>query len=190
MRYALYDGDRLLAYTELDIPCVQSHLRQGFLSPTDLGETVLTQATRVPATLAALRRARQRSATVDPQLHRDVDDAMARRDALKWVVRDERGCEFAFDFLRVYDLQDTSYDDAFDDDSYENSYDADDADLAEGIDALDLDSSLDCLNSEDWTESLRWTDDATWLDIDERWETARFLIQIIVGTPEWRERRR
>ena len=180
MRYSLWSHNRLVAHTALDIPCVQDHLRQGFLDPTPEGQRLLVDATGVFAICA--RRPRNFSEwSKDDAYLAAFTRAVERREALDLVLRDEAGAIFECDFIRVYDLYDLSRQIDADDDSDERE--------APWLDPLDeedeIDSDLVTEMEEDWST----TDDLDlytpgWIPHDERWDTMQYHIQVFLKRPD------
>lgn len=170
MPYSLWSHGRLLGHTDLDIPCVQSHLRQGFIDPTELGERLLPDAVGVPAACVELHRIRKLRGSddwaADSELFRA---AVERREALDLKLRDENGDDFEFDFVRVYDLRDTSWEDDIDDDE----------------DDIEVDAEFAAAIEEDLA-SLRESDmyGSTWSPVDERWDTMRYHIMVHLDRPD------
>lgn len=180
MRFALYSHDTLVGFTALDIQCVQSSLRQGFLEPADGADAILDAATGVPPVLAASMRARRKNAgAFDAELDAAVQNALRARDTLDLSLHDEQGKPFDCDFIRIYDLRDSSFelgDDVCDDadDELEGGLDADwevqEASWDEDDDSLEAFFGL--------------ADDSPSIPFDERWDTERFLIQVFLHRPE------
>ena len=105
MPYSLWSRDRLLGHTALDMPCAQDRFRQGFLEPTPLGRRLLVDATGVVAICG--RRVDRTGAASDAYLAA-FTRAVERREALNLVLCDDAGETFDCDFIRIYDLFDTS----------------------------------------------------------------------------------
>src|SRR3954462_481808 len=137
MRYSLWSHNRLVAHTELDIPCVQDHLRQGFLHPTPEGQRLLVDATGVSAICAKRPRKFSEWSNDDAYLAA-FTRAVERREALDLMLRDESGATFECDFIRVYDLFDRSWENASDDD-----FDEQEAPCLDPLDPLDEHDDID-----------------------------------------------
>jgi hypothetical protein len=184
LRYSLWSSGRLLGHTDLDLETHQSRFIHGFIDPTTLGERILPDATGVVAVTA--RRPRHRAADgFDDNYLRDFRAAVNRREALGLILRDQDGDTFECDFIRVYDLRDTSYTET-------EPLDADELELdfeAEGEDGEDDDSE-----TEDWAaaleEDLALRADSemygsTWAPPeDERWETMQYYLQVYLNVPD------
>ena len=103
MRYSLWSRGRLVGRTDLDVHTISASMRQGFIEPTPEGLELLSDATGVPRALAESRRGqRARGGRVDSDLAL-IQQAIDRREALAFELRDESGAIFEFDFIRVYD---------------------------------------------------------------------------------------
>jgi hypothetical protein len=176
MPYTVWSQGVLVGHTELDIPCVQSAIRQGFIAPTDEGRRLLAIAAGVPAACARLNRATRRSGG----RHRVVEKnafrlACDRREALNLEMRDEDGVPVSMKFIRVHDIQSDPFEDADarDDELVgpEGQMDEHRAELeAEIADVVsELASSVE---GEEWKEEL---------DPDPRWETTQYCCMIFLG---------
>ena len=164
MSYTLWSRDRLLGHTDLDIPCVQDFIRQGFIEPTDLGNRLLPDATGVPRACAASERAARAAGKRWPE--RDLTEfrrACARREALDLELRDETGERFTYEFLRVYDLQDRSGDD----------FEDDDEPLSPEVEAAIAEEVAEI--SESFEEDVYGS---SWPPPDSRWETMRYHVMV------------
>jgi hypothetical protein len=108
MRYSLWSHDRLLGYTELDIPTITPTMRQGFVEPIPEGRRLLEDATGVWRAMAERKR-RQRARGGEELAEDDdiVTTAMGRRETLDLELRDDRGDVFESEYIRVYDLFDS-----------------------------------------------------------------------------------
>jgi len=106
MRYSLWSHDRLVGYTDLDIPTVTVSMRQGFVDPTPEGKQLLEDATGVWRAMAERKRLRRaRGGEELPEDDDLVNAAFDRREALDLQLRDEHGEAFG-EWIRVYDLRD------------------------------------------------------------------------------------
>lgn len=107
MRYSLWSHDRLVGYTDLDIPTVTPTMRQGFVEPTDEGKSLLEDATGVWRAMATRKRLqRARDGEELPEDDELVLVAMERRECLDLELRDESGEVFG-EWIRIYDLFDS-----------------------------------------------------------------------------------
>lgn len=177
MPYTLWSHGRLVGHTDLDIPCVQDHIRQGFIEPTEEGRRILVDATGVPAVMAEGRRGRRDGTKDDDTVMAEFSAACDRREALELELRDEDGARFECDFIRVYDLQDQSlHDDVFDaelDETLEpvseEERQADDDERA----AFERDLAVLLEDVEDKYGS-------SWSPPDERWETMQYHMVVFL----------
>jgi hypothetical protein len=180
MTYTLWGRDRLLGHTDLDLPHVQPHVRLGFVEPTEEGKRLLPDAAGVPATTAALHRAR---GMVDDRddAHRtqvaDFNSACDRREALNLELRDETGGAVPCWFIRIYDLQDES---STDEDTEGDTQEFDDAFDDELEDEFEGDTDFDGAPTA-WLEDD--CSDASWQPPDERWDTMQYHIQVYLYDP-------
>lgn len=182
MTYTLWGRDRLLGHTDLDLPHVLPHVRLGFVEPTEEGKRLLPDAAGVPATTAALWRARGMDDDRDDKLRTEVADfnaACDRREALNLELRDESGGVVPCWFIRIYDLQDQAWIDE-DIDSDETEFDdaLDDALEEEFEDEIDFDSHAPQALFED-----DLLDGSSWQPPDERWDTMQYHIQVYLYDP-------
>jgi len=173
MRYSLWSHDCLVGYTDLDIPCVTDYLCQGFLEPTPQSGPALLDATGV-ARICAIRPECPSGSRAEKAYLAEFMRACRRREALNFVLRDESGEEFEFDFIRIWDLRD----DPCERRPRETQKVEDeemDADLfAEFEEELMLDE-----------ESRQYG--STWPPRDDRWDTMPYLIQVYLRRPEWHD---
>src|SRR5262249_47303920 len=121
MPYTLWSHGRLVGHTELDIPCVQSHIMQGFIEPTELGRGLLADAAGVPAVCAELERARKKAgAAHDEEAGLETfQRACDRREALHLELRDEDGTNVEIEWIQVNDIQSDPFAGIDDDDDEE-----------------------------------------------------------------------
>lgn len=164
IRYSLWSHGRLLGHTDLDIPCVSSHLMQGFIDPTPEGTKTLPQATGVARVVAASRA--PSLSEVERRRH-DAEFAVAcaQRDGLDLELRLDDGSVFPCDFMRVYDLRDDSWADPPDDEEP----------LDEEVEA-EIEAEV-----EEWFEERRWG--SVWPPPpppDPRWDTKQYHIQVFL----------
>lgn len=181
MRYSLWGRDKLLGYTDLDIPHVQDHVRLGFIEPTADGLRLLPDATGVPSAAHALSQRRKnepeagfRSLTE----YADFQSACDRREALAVELRDETGAVFPCEWIAIHDLQEHSSSSApfacgvFDDVTIDDELEQLDPEVLE---AIEHDAELlEEFNDEDDYAS-------EWRPPDERWETMRFYLMAYLG---------
>ena len=164
MHYTLWSRGRLLGHTDLDIPCVQSSIRQGFIEPTEIGRRLLPDATGVPRACAAIHRAAQRAGKRSDEADlTEFMKACARREALALELRDESGQRFEYEWLRVYDHQDRSGDDL----DYDDEPLSPEAEAAIAEDVAAIMESLE----EDLYASL-------WPPPDPRWDTTQYHVMV------------
>ena len=164
MPYTLWSHDRLLGHTDLDIPCVQDWIRQGFIEPTEIGKRLLPDATGVPRACAAIHRAaRTEGKRSDEGDLSPFIEACARREALALELRDESGERFEYEWLRVYDLQDRSGDDL----------DYDDEPLSPEAEAAIKEEVAEIMESLE--EDIYGS---SWPPPDPRWETMQYQIMV------------
>jgi hypothetical protein len=164
VRYSLWSHNRLLGHTDLDIPCVTTHLMQGFIDPTGEGSKLLPRATGVPRASSAglvrnLSEAEQRGREAEFRA------AVSARESLDLELHLEDGSVFPCDFIRVYDLRD----DWLDDESLDDDEPLDPEIQAE-IDA-DVAAWEEDRNSEAWSPPA---------PEDPRWDTMQYLIQVFL----------
>jgi hypothetical protein len=178
MRYSLWSNNRLVGHTTLDLACHQNAFRHGFLEPSAGAEPLLVDATGVAAICATRPSDWSRS---DDYLAR-FTRAVERREALNFVLIDERGRTFNSDFIRVYDLRDQLLENAPYDDDEDDPPDWEDAGRDDDLDA-DIFAEMD----DDWEEEL---DDefesrsSSWEGEDERWDTMQYYLQVFLKRAE------
>jgi len=163
MPYTLWSHGRLVGYTELDIPCVQSHIMQGFIEPTEAGRPLLADAAGVPAVCAANRRAQKQSgrAKNDDAEMDAFQRACDRREALHLELRDGDGTHVEVEWIQVNDIQSDPFADITDDDD-------DDEELEEELQA-EIDAAI-----AEWKSRF---DGEEWKgepEPDPRWETMQY----------------
>src|SRR5262249_2993693 len=148
-------------HTELDIPCVQSHIMQGFIEPTELGRGLLADAAGVPAVCAELERARKKAgAAHDEEAGLETfQRACDRREALHLELRDEDGTNVEIEWIQVNDIQSDPFAGIDDDDDEEL-----DADLQAEIDAT-IAEWKSRFEGEEWKGEP---------EPDPRWETMQY----------------
>ena len=165
MRYSLWSHNRLLGHTDLDIPCVTTHLMQGFIDPTPDGSKYLPRATGVPRAASA-GLARNLSEAERRGRQAEFLAACSAREELDLELRLEDGSVFPCDFIRVYDLRDDWLaDESVDDD------DPLDPEIEAEIEA----------EVEAWEEERRWG--SAWpppIPADPRWDTMQYHIQVFL----------
>ena len=172
MRYSLWSHDCLVGHTDLDISCVTDHLRQGFLEPTPQGGRALIDATGV-ARIVGTKAARSEEPETRTLYLAEFRRACDRREALNFVLRDESGEAFDFDFIRIVDLQ-TDPDESRDDDEPED-VDCDDLDadfFAEIEEVIALHEESEQYGS-------------NWPPRDDRWDSMPYLIQVFLRRSEY-----
>jgi len=165
MPYTLWSHGRLVGHTELDIPCVQSHIMQGFIEPTEAGRALLADAAGVPAVCAALERARKKSGAAHDEAAglESFRIACDRREALHLELRDEDGNGVAVEWIQVNDIQSDPYADIDDDD---------DEELDEELQA-EIDATI-----AEWKsrfEGEEWKGEP---EPDPRWETMQYYCMV------------
>ena len=170
MRYALWSRDRLLGYTEFDLPHVQDHVRNGFIEPTDEGLRLLPDATGVPAAAFALSRAAKRAAYRRHASLTEFADFCAacdRREALDLELRDETGIVLQCEWIEIHDIDATGLaDEDFDEEEI-------DPELEESIEHdLEL---IESFRDDDYDQV------SSWEPPDERWETTQYHIMVHLG---------
>ena len=180
MRYSLWSHDRLVGHTELDLPCHQDRFIQGFLEPVPEAQQLLVDATAVVAVCGKRRTHGPDWRTNDAYLAA-FTQAVERREALDFVLRDDSGQTFAHDFIRIYDLFDQSWED--DDDAG----DGDDPEprWAEWVPSEEIDADLFTEMEEEWSssdDSVRYG--SSWQPEDERWDTMQYYIQVFLERPD------
>ena len=186
MRYALWSRGRLLGYTELDLGCIQDHVRMGFIEPTQEGTRLLPDATGVPAAAYALARAAKRAAherDVSLTELADFRAACDRREALELELRDEADAMFPCEWIRVNDIDEQ----LLTDDDLDSDYDfdlTDDDELDRELEAaIDHDAELFDLDLDGDDHDRPWS----WKPSDDRWETTRYHLMVYLGRPEMRQ---
>jgi hypothetical protein len=172
MPYTLWSRGRLLGYTDLDIPCVQPFIRQGFINPTQIGNQLLADAAGVPKACAASRRAARLAG--QQALDGDLTEFIAaceRREALALELRDEAGERFDCEWVRVNDIQDQSWADDLDD--------LDEEPLTPELEeAIERDAEL---LMESFDEDIYGS---SWPPPDIRWETMQYHMMVKLTTAD------
>lgn len=173
MRYSLWSHGRLLGHTDLDIPCVTSHLKQGFIEPTPAGNRILPNATGVPKAAFAFGRPNLPKAEKQAKMA-EFMAACERREALELEIRDEAGELFEFDFIRIYDLRDEAW------------LDEEISHVEDGMPDHELDPELEAAvkaDAEAWIEEHEDKWGSAWPPRppeDLRWTTMRYQIQVFL----------
>jgi hypothetical protein len=184
LRYSLWSRGRLLGHTDLDLDTHQSRFIHGFVEQTSVGDRVLPDATGVVAVCA--RRPRRRSDFgFDEEYLRAFQAAVDRREALDLVIRDQDDNVFECDFIRVYDLRDTSYQErvAAEADDFElEALESETGDGSDTDDLAELEDELEAQLQEDL--ALRAESEmygSSWEPPeDERWETMKYYVQVFL----------
>ena len=172
MRYSLWSHDCLVGHTDLDVSSVTDHVRQGFVEPTPQGHAALIDATGV-ARIVGTKAARAQDPETKTLYLAEFRRACDRREALNFVLRDESGDEFDFDFVRIIDLQTDPYESLDDDEPEDVDCDDLDADfLAEIEEVIALHEESEQYGS-------------NWSPRDDRWDTMPYLIQVFLRRDEY-----
>jgi hypothetical protein len=171
MPYTLWSRGRLLGHTELDITCVQDHVRMGFIDPTPDGKRLLPDATGVPAAAHALARAARRAAHKREATLTEYADFVAacdRREALGLELRDEAGAPFRCEWIQINDTDDHSSadddDDLYDDEPLDPELEAAIEHNPESIESF--------FDGEDYDRV------SSWEPPDERWDTTKYFMMV------------
>src|ERR1043166_1735604 len=192
MQYALWSNGRLIGHTDLDIHTVTPTMRQGFIEPTAEGAPLLVDATGVWRAIAEAKRsarARGEASSSDDLL---VEEAMRRREDLKFELRDETGAVFDCDFIRIYDNFDV---DRGIDEEMSDTEEEEEAEFQIHLSALsdkerdealarraEMDAEIDAFVAEMRAErEERAMFDSAWppaIPADPRWERMQYLLQV------------
>ena len=163
MRYSLWSHGRLLGHTDLDIPCVTSHLMQGFIDTTPEGDKLLPRTTGVPRAASA-GLARNLSDAERRGRRAEFRAACSAREELELELHVDGGAHFSYDFLQVHDLRDKSWiDESHDDD--------------EPLDP-ETEAAIEAEVAEWEEERLSKSAWAPPPPEDPRWDTMQYLIQV------------